>query len=106
MLTGIMYLGANMLALYVLAKAKYYRLWPLLCAQIAATCWQIGVILVVPLSESTIPADVRRLLAIHWWLPGETVLLALTAGAIMEALWRAMAGIPKRHKCGVLLSLI
>lgn len=105
MLLSVLYLSWNLAVIVLLLRLKYHRSWRFLCAMLAANCWQIGVILAVPLQEGHIPVAIRRTLAIHWWLPGEVLLLGLTIAAIGEALWRAMAGIPARHKVGVSLSL-
>lgn len=93
MLLSLLYLGANVCALGVLLSAKYYRMWALLCAQLAVTCWQVGVLLLVPVTDRTA--------AIHWWLPGDAVLVALTSLAVLEVLWRSMQGFPTRHRLEV-----
>lgn len=100
-----LYLVWNVSVVVLLVRMKYHRSWRWLVGMIAVNCWQIGAILAVPLQDGHIPVAVRRVLAIHWWLPGEALLLALTVAAIIEALWRALKGIPDRHKVGVCLSL-
>ncbi len=100
-----LYLLANVVVVVLLLRLRYHRSWRFLCAMLAANCWQIVVRLAVPLSDGHIPVETRRLLAIHWWLPGETILMGLTIAAIIEALWRSLAGIPDRHTVGVVLSL-
>ena len=98
MLLGCLYLAANVAALYVLYRLAYGRLWPILLTQISLTCWQTGIILCI--------SPTSRIDAIHWWLPGDAVLLLLSAGAIFEGWWRGMNGFPHRHKVGVCLSLL
>ncbi len=96
----------NVVVVVLLLLLKYHREWQCLLPMLVANCWQIGVILSVPLEDKHIPVETRRLLAIHWWMPGEMLLLAFTVAVIVEALWRSLAGIPDRHKVGVCVSLL
>ena len=98
MLMALGYLGVNLVCLLVVTLTQYHRLWRLFTAQMAVTCWQIGVLLFVPITDRTA--------AIHWWLPGDIALLALTAAAVLEVLWRAMGRFPTPHKVGVLLGFV
>jgi len=98
MLLSLGYLGVNLVCLLVVTLTQYHRLWRLFTAQMAVTCWQIGVLLFVPITDRTA--------AIHWWLPGDIALLALTAAAVLEVLWRAMGRFPTPHKVGVLLGFV
>lgn len=93
MLLNLLYLGLNVAALGVLMRAKYYRMWGLLVAQLAVTCWQIGAITAIGSTDRTT--------AIRWWFPGDLLLVVLTAGAVLEVLWRSMRGFPNAHKWGV-----
>jgi len=97
MLLSLLYLSVNLGCLAVLVSGKYYRMWRFLVAQIAVTCWQVGVLLFVPVSD--------RAMAIRWWLPGDIVLVGLSALAVLEVLWRSMRGFPDRYRYGVCLSL-
>lgn len=96
MYMSILYLAANVLAFLGLWRAGYYRTWRMLGLQIALTCWQVSVILVVGTTDRTT--------AIHWWLPGDLLLIGASAGAILEAWWRALDRFPRPHRWGVLLS--
>lgn len=93
MLLNLLYLALNVCCLGVLVSAKYYRIWGFLCAQLAVTCWQIIVLLFVPVSDRT--------MAIRYWLTGDIALVVLCGLAVLEVLWRSMRGFPTAHKVGV-----
>lgn len=98
MLLSLLYLAVNITCTGVLLSAKYYRMWALLCVQLAVTCWQICVLLFVPVTDRT--------MAIRYWLPGDIVLVAVTAAAVLEVLWRAMDRFHTRHRVGVCLWIL
>lgn len=76
---SLIYLIANVLCLAVLISRKYYQLWPACVAMQAVTSWQIGVSLFVPAHAS-----------ITFWAVGECALLAATAIAVGEAVWKSL----------------
>ncbi len=92
---SLLYLAANLATLGVLVRSKYYRLWGIFAAQLAVTCWQIGVLAIV--------GTVDRQAVVSWWLPGDILLVFLCGAAVLEVLWHAMRGFPARNKlmvCG------
>lgn len=93
MLLSLLYLAANVATLGVLLSAKYYRMWAMLCLQVAVTCWQVAIWLFVPVSDRT--------MVIKYCLPGDFVLVLVSAAAVLEVLWRSMRGFPTANKIGV-----
>ena len=65
-----------------------------LVAQVAVTCWQIGILLAIDGTDRT--------MAIRYWLPGDALLTCLTAAAVLEVLWRSMRGFPAHDKLGTI----
>src|ERR1700761_729015 len=98
MILSALYLLVNAVTVVLLLRARYHAVWRLLCAQLSVTCWQITIILCLPLSDRT--------MAIRYWLPGDLLLMCLSGGAICETLWAALRGIPRAYKWGVLVSLL
>lgn len=82
MFWGIAYLALN-LALFVLVlKRRYYSVWPAFCAAQLLTTVQAAVTIFVR------PSDVW---GNHWvWAPTEFTLVAMTAAAVLEALWKSL----------------
>lgn len=79
---GILFLACNLACLAVLVRKRYWQLFPCFCAALAATCWQAGATFWVDVAD--------RESWIHYWVPGERCLLALTAIALGEAVWRSV----------------
>lgn len=84
---AFIYLAVNLACLTVLVRKGYQRAWPAFLAFQAMTCWQAGARM--GLSDA---ASWRRI-----WAPGEMLLLAATAAAVGESLWKSLRALG-RHR--------
>jgi len=82
MLFTWLYLCANLLALAIVLYRRYYQFCPVWCGMQALTAWQIYARMHVSVPD--------KASWIHWWVPGEVLLLAVTAAAVIEALWHSL----------------
>ncbi len=96
LLFGIIFVAVNVLTLSLLLWRRYYQYYPLFCVALAATCWQ-AVARMFVVTAWPIPGvsaeqwvQISRASWMRFWAPGEYVLLAATAAALIEAVWRSV----------------
>lgn len=95
---GVVFFIVNIVCLAVLVRCRYHKLFPLFLGAQTLTVWQAFVRIFV--------ATDNRWEWIHYWAPGEALLLIATGAAVLESIWRSVQQLSRRARLLTFYGLI